>query len=103
MGWLERAEEGAGVFETPSDLDPVLDAFEARMAGEIDHPAFTRLGSVTVKRDDVERLQRVAHLERIGALAVLQDEVAQRIDDPHRLGEPAHAGLRACRDRRESA
>ncbi|WP_242187217.1 septum formation inhibitor-activating ATPase [Sphingomonas sp. CARO-RG-8B-R24-01] len=78
MGWLERAEEGAGVFATPSDLDPVLDAFEARMADELGHPAFSRLGSVTVKRADVERwgklwsikkplaIERKALFERLG-------------------------------------
>lgn len=80
MGWLERAEEGAGVFATSSDLDPVLDAFEARMAGELDHPAFTQLGSVTVKREDVERwgklwsikkplaIERKALFERLGGV-----------------------------------
>jgi hypothetical protein len=84
MGWLERAEEGAGVFATPPDLDPVLDAFEARLAGELDHPAFSRLGSVTVKSTDVARwgklwsikkplaVERKALFERLGgALAAV--------------------------------
>lgn len=84
MGWLERAEEGAGVFVTPPDLDPVLDAFEARLAGELDHPAFSRLGSVTVKSTDVARwgklwsiktplaVERKALFERLGgALAAV--------------------------------
>ncbi|WP_404338950.1 septum formation inhibitor-activating ATPase [Sphingomonas sp. MMS12-HWE2-04] len=68
MGWLERAEEGAGVFITPPDLDPVLDAFEARLAGELDHPAFSRLGSVTVKSADVARWGRLWSIKKPSAL-----------------------------------
>lgn len=55
MGWLVRAAEGAGTFGAPPILDPVLDAFEARFADELEHPAFNKLGSVTVKRTDVAR------------------------------------------------
>lgn len=55
MGWIVRADEGNGVFWTPPELDPVLDAFEQRIGGELDHPAFSRFGPVKVKREDAER------------------------------------------------
>ncbi|MER8643206.1 septum formation inhibitor-activating ATPase [Mesorhizobium sp. M1252] len=78
MGWLVRADEGTGIFRTPPELDSVLDAFEQKIKGELDHPAFNRLGSVRVKREDAERwgklwsmgkplaIERKALFERLG-------------------------------------
>jgi hypothetical protein len=78
MGWLVRANEGSGIFRTPPELDPVLDAFEQRIKDELDHPAFNRLGLVKVKREEAERwgklwsmskpleIERKAFFERLG-------------------------------------
>lgn len=54
MGWLLPVGP-IGVFRADPALDPALDAFEAIMAGELDHPAFSALGDVTVTQVDVRR------------------------------------------------
>ncbi|ALC14793.1 septum formation inhibitor-activating ATPase (plasmid) [Sphingopyxis sp. 113P3] len=55
MGWLIPVEGAAGIFQPDPALEPVLDAFEKRFEGELDHEAFNRFGSVSVKRADAER------------------------------------------------
>jgi hypothetical protein len=64
MGWLIPVDGAAGVFQPPDDLDPVLDAFEARFAAELGHDAFNKFGSVTVARDDAERWGPLWALEK---------------------------------------
>ena len=54
MGWLIPTEH-AGVFAANRDLNEMLDEFEADFATELEHPAFNKLGTVTVNRDDVQR------------------------------------------------
>lgn len=54
MGWLIPAGP-AGVFQPNPILNSMLDAFEENFADELDHPAFNKLGSVEVERDDVRR------------------------------------------------
>lgn len=52
MGWLIPAGP-AGVFQPNPVLGSMLDTFEDNFADELDHPAFNKLGSVEVDRDDV--------------------------------------------------
>lgn len=77
MGWLERADEGAGVFATPAELDPVLDAFEAKFADELDHPVFSRLGTVTVKRTEVEHWGKLWSIKK--PLAIERNALFERL------------------------
>ena len=63
MGWLAPVDGAAGVFQPDPVLDPVLDAFEKRFQRELDHEAFNRFGSVTVKRSDAERWGKLWALE----------------------------------------
>ncbi|MBY2986677.1 septum formation inhibitor-activating ATPase [Rhizobium leguminosarum] len=64
MGWIKKADEGVGVFGTPLELDPVLDAFERKLESELDHPAFSRFGRVRVKREDAERWGKLWSMEK---------------------------------------
>ncbi|WP_413061466.1 septum formation inhibitor-activating ATPase [Sphingomonas carotinifaciens] len=82
MGWLIRADDAPGVFRADPDFDPLLDAFEAMMGKELDHPAFNRFGPVTVSRTDAERwgkiwaLDKPRSIERKAAFARLGGELA---------------------------
>lgn len=120
MGWLVRANEGTGIFLAPTELDPVLDAFEQKIKGELNHSAFNRLGSVKVKREDAERwgelwsmrkplaIERKAMFERLGgSLAAktrqqgialvragyedLHNEECELDDIRARMSDPPHA------------
>ncbi|NRP17889.1 hypothetical protein LPJGGPFB_01116 [Ensifer adhaerens] len=64
MGWIKRADEGVGVFVTPQELDPVLDAFERKFEGELDHHAFSRFGQVRVGRKDAVRWGKLWSMEK---------------------------------------
>lgn len=82
MRWLIRADDAPGVFRTDPELDPLLDAFEALMDGELDHAAFNRFGAVTVSRADATRwgerwaLDKPRSIERKAAFARLGGPLA---------------------------
>ena len=80
MGWLVRANEGTGIFRTPPELDPVLDAFEQKIKGELDHPAFNRLGPVKVKRQDAERWGKLWSMTK--PLAIEREALFDRLGGP---------------------
>ncbi|CCW17292.1 Septum formation inhibitor-activating ATPase [Sphingobium indicum BiD32] len=64
MGWLIPVEGAAGIFQPDPSLDGVLDTFQKRFENELDHDAFNRFGSVTVKRADAERWGKLWDLEK---------------------------------------
>lgn len=70
MGWLTLTDT-PGVFGTNPRLDDALDQFEAAMAEELDHPAFSKFGEVVVDRVDVERW---APLWALGAKSTVEEE-----------------------------
>jgi hypothetical protein len=52
LGWVERHPKYPGVLIPTPMAGPALDAFEARMAKHLDHPAFSEFGAVTVTAGD---------------------------------------------------
>jgi len=84
MGWLARADQGVGVFRTPTTLDPLLDEFEALMADELEHPVFCSFDPVMVARSDAQRWGKLWELseplesERVGMLARLGGDLAPK-------------------------
>ncbi len=64
MGWLIPVEGASGIFQPDPSLDAVLDAFEKRFEKELEHEAFNRFGSVTVRRADAERWGKLWALEK---------------------------------------
>lgn len=85
MGWLIPAGP-AGVFQPNPVLGSMLDTFEDNFADELDHPAFNKLGSVEVDRDDVRRWGD------LWALSDLSD--AERLAGYERLTGPQADPLR---------
>ena len=51
MYWIGPGEK-RGTYKPNPDLDPMLDAFEARFTDFLDHPAFSSFGSVEVQREE---------------------------------------------------
>ncbi|KAB2684430.1 septum formation inhibitor-activating ATPase [Brucella tritici] len=80
MGWIVRADEGKGVFWAPPELDPVLDAFERKIEGELDHPAFSRFGTVKVKRKEAERWGKLWSMKK--PIAVERRAMFDRLGGP---------------------
>lgn len=52
LGWLARNDVNAKVLVPPNDVNAALDAFEARIADRLSHPAFSNFGPVTVTREE---------------------------------------------------
>jgi hypothetical protein len=57
LGWVERHPKYPGVLIPTEMAGPALDAFEARMAKHLDHPAFREFGAVTVTADEARSWQ----------------------------------------------
>jgi hypothetical protein len=57
LGWVERHPKYPGVLIPTPMAGPALDAFEARMAEYLDHPAFSEFGAVTVTADEARSWQ----------------------------------------------
>jgi hypothetical protein len=53
LGWIEASDTYRGVFVSSHRVTAALDAFERGLGQSIDHPAFCKLGPVTVAREDV--------------------------------------------------
>ncbi len=85
MGWLIPAGP-PGVFQPNPVLDPMLDSFEQNFSEELAHPAFNKLGTVDVHRDDVSRWGT------LWALSDLTD--AERLAGFDRLAGPQADNLR---------
>ncbi len=82
MGWLIPAGP-AGVFQPNPILNSMLDAFEENFADELDHPAFNKLGSVEVERDEVRRwggLWELSDLTKAEQLAGFERLVGPQAD-----------------------
>jgi hypothetical protein len=54
LGWLHPSTEYQGLMIPSDAATPALDAFEARMAGFLDHDAFSKFGTVVVTRDETK-------------------------------------------------
>jgi hypothetical protein len=52
LGWVQRHPKYSDVLMPTPIAAPALDAFEAQMAGYLDHPAFSDFGSVNVTADE---------------------------------------------------
>jgi len=55
LGWVQSHPEHAGILLPMPAAAPALDAFEARIADRLSHPAFSKFGSVTVTAAEVRR------------------------------------------------
>lgn len=55
LKWAGPVAGASDAWASSGLFDEALDAFEAGFAGELKHPAFSKLGAVKVKRADVER------------------------------------------------
>jgi hypothetical protein len=52
LGWVQRHPKYPDIMISTEAAKPALDAFEARMSKHLDHPAFSKFGSVTVASED---------------------------------------------------
>src|SRR5205085_2623064 len=55
LGWTERSLADPEIYVPCKGAKEALDAFEGQITDRLDHPAFSKLGSVEVKRSDVEK------------------------------------------------
>lgn len=52
LGWVEPHRTHSGILIPTQTVAPALDAFESRIANRLDHPAFSKFGSVKVTRKE---------------------------------------------------
>lgn len=64
MGWLHPNPEEAKVFVAADWVQPALNSFEKKIAGELDHPVFKQFGKVTASSAEVTKWGRMWALEK---------------------------------------
>jgi hypothetical protein len=52
LGWVQRHPKYPDIMIPTEAAAPALDAFEARMSEHLEHPAFSKFGSVTVTKEE---------------------------------------------------
>jgi len=65
LGWVERHAKYPDVLVPTEAAKPALDAFEARISKHLDHPAFSKFGSVTVTADDARKWSKDWSLDSV--------------------------------------
>ena len=65
LGWVERHPKYPSIFIPTETAKPALDAFEARIAKHLDHPAFNVFGGVTVTANEARRWQKSWTMETV--------------------------------------
>jgi hypothetical protein len=63
LGWVERSPADRDIFAPLSGTEQALDAFEAKIADRLKHPAFSKLGPVTVTGAEVRKWAEAWALE----------------------------------------
>lgn len=82
LGWVVRNASNSRVLVPAPGTGPALDAFEARIADRLDHPAFSSFGTVTVTAEEVRQwadawsLDSLTEEERLHAARSLCGELA---------------------------
>jgi hypothetical protein len=64
LGWLRPHYQFANVLIPTAETQPALDAFEALIEDRLDHPAFSRFGSVEVRSKEAARWSKAWSLEK---------------------------------------
>lgn len=64
LGWVERHPEHPEILLPTPAAAPALDAFEARITDRLNHPAFSKFGSVTVTAAEARRWSKAWALDR---------------------------------------
>jgi hypothetical protein len=67
LGWVEPHQKYSGVLIATPAAAPALDAFESKILDRLDHPAFSKFGSVQVTRTEVFAWGKAWALEKATA------------------------------------
>ncbi len=111
LGWIEASTNYNGAFVSSNRVGPALDKFEEALGSGIQHPAFCKLGAVTVTREEAKAWGAAWNLDlptdeekRVMLLCLTDAERSQALrnasvciaeDVTFRNGDLAVAGIRA--------
>ena len=65
LGWVQPHPNHSEILIPTAAATPALDAFEARIADRLNHPAFSKFGSVTVTAAEARRWSRAWALDNV--------------------------------------